>query len=166
MLKSTVLAVAAGAFAALFAFNASAMPLAPVTPQAGVANGLILVADGCGRGRHFSKRRQSCVSDEPVVIIRHDCPRGTHYSERRGACIENERIIRVDCPRGTHYSERRRACVENERIIRVECPRGTHFSERRQACVDNPSPAAAAVGAVLHAITKDKDHDKNHKGNH
>jgi hypothetical protein len=150
MLKSTVLAVAAGAFAALFAFNASALPLAPVTPQAAVGNGVILVADGCGRGRHYSKHRQSCVSDEPVVIIRRDCPRGFHFSQRRGACVENEPvvIIKRDCPRGFHFSERRGACVENERVIRVDCPRGTHFSERRQACVDNPSPAAQ----VLHAI--------------
>jgi hypothetical protein len=155
MPKSIVLAVAA-AFAALFAFNASAMPLAPVNGQA-VANNLTLVADGCGRGMHFSKHRHACVQDEPVVIIKRDCPRGFHFSDRRGACVENEPvvIIKRDCPRGFHFSERRGACVENERVIRVDCPRGTHFSERRQACVDNPSPAAQ----VLHAIIGGGHHD-------
>ncbi len=160
MPKSFVLAVAAGAFAALFAFNASAMPLAPVERQAAVANGVILVADGCGPGRHYSKYRHACVSDEPVVIIRHDCPRGFHYNDRRGACVENERVIRVDCPRGFHYNERRQACVENERVIRVECPRGTHYSERRQACVDNPSPAAQVLHAIIGNGHKD-DHDRD-----
>jgi hypothetical protein len=160
MLKTVLLAVTAGAFAALFAFNASALPLAPVTPQAAVGNGVILVADDCGRGRHWSNHRHACVQDEPIVIIKRDCPRGFHYSDRRGACVENERVIRVDCPRGTHYSERRNACVENERVIRVECPRGTHYSERRQACVDNPSPAAQVLHAIIGNGHKD-DRDRH-----
>lgn len=48
---------------ALVSNPASAVPLSGALTEAGQQSGVLLVRDGCGRGRHFSKYRGICVWD-------------------------------------------------------------------------------------------------------
>ena len=100
MLKSMIVAIAMGAMmgamTAILPATATAMPLAPASQMNAAAqagdNGLTLVRDNCGRGRHFSNRRNRCVSDDNFRgpqrnFRRDDCRRGWHFSQRRGRCV-------------------------------------------------------------------------------
>ncbi len=93
MLKTATLTVAIAAMSALFALDASALPLAAAKQQAAVESQLTLVRDGCGRGMRFSNHREDCVVDihsrsRREIRSRHhfasdECPRGWRFSNRR-----------------------------------------------------------------------------------
>ena len=96
MLKTATLTVAIAAMSALFALDASALPLAAAKQQAAVESQLTLVRDGCGRGMRFSNHRQSCVEDfqsQPQIrVIRAECPHGWHFSNRERGCVRNNPV--------------------------------------------------------------------------
>jgi hypothetical protein len=104
-----VMTAAVGVLSAFVAFDAGAMPFAPLQ-QGLAADETVLVRDGCGRGMRFSERRGRCVPDEDRDV--RVCPRGFRWSERRERCVPEERErVRADCPPGFRFSESRQICV-------------------------------------------------------
>jgi hypothetical protein len=96
MLKATTLAVAIGAIAMLFAFDAGALPLAAVKSQANVESNTTLVRDDCGRDRHFSERQNKCVDNDED----NDRDRGGRRhagKSRKELCRQRCLDIREDC---------------------------------------------------------------------
>ena len=189
MLKTMTLTMAVGAMLALFAVDAKALPLAPTTPKVAEST-VTLVRDDCGRGRHFSRSRGHCVSDDRVR--RDDCGPGGHFSPSRGHCVPNARVRRDDCGPGGHFSPSRGHCVPNGQARRDDCGPGGHFSQSRGHCVPNGrafrddcgpgrrfsqsrghcvrverdgDAAAAAVGAFINAIGNSNNrHHQQHPG--
>jgi hypothetical protein len=93
MLRALTLTLIAGALSAIMVVDAGALPLAQ-GKHAATAGDTILVRDGCGLGRHFSRRLRRCVDDGPRAIIRDVvrpkvCPPGFHWSVGRGRCVRN-----------------------------------------------------------------------------
>ncbi len=165
MLKTMTLTMAVGAMLALFAVDAKALPLAPTTPKVAEST-VTLVRDDCGRGRHFSRSRGHCVSDDRVR--RDDCGPGGHFSPSRGHCVPNGQARRDDCGPGGHFSQSRGHCVPNGRAFRDDCGPGRRFSQSRGHCVRverDGDAAAAAVGAFINAIGNSNNrHHQQHPG--
>jgi hypothetical protein len=105
MRKLLVLTAAIFGLAALFAFDAAAMPLTATHGSSEIT----LIRDGCGPGFRFSNSRQRCVPDDfragPPA-----CPPGFRFSEGRGRCVPFERAAPA-CPPGFRFSEFRQRCV-------------------------------------------------------
>jgi hypothetical protein len=94
MLKATTLAVALGVMTMLFAIDAGALPLAAVKAQATVQSHMTLVRDDCGRGRHFSERRNRCIDDDDDV---RDRDRVRVGKSRKEICRQRCLDIREEC---------------------------------------------------------------------
>ena len=107
MRRKLVMTAAVGVLFAFVAFDAGAMPLAPVQ-QGLTADDTLFVRDGCGRGFRFSERRQRCVPDEDRTLA--VCPRGFRWSDGRQRCVPEVRV-QEGCPQGYRFSESRQACV-------------------------------------------------------
>jgi hypothetical protein len=100
MLKATTLAIAIGAITLLFAIDASALPPTAAKSQLGVTSNTTLVRDDCGRGRHFSERRDKCVDNEEDG----DRDRGRHGLSRE----ERKQICQDRCARERERCNERR----------------------------------------------------------
>ncbi len=92
LIKTLAITVAAGALSALVAADAGALTLAPVKPT--VQNDVTQVADGCGRGRRYSRRLGRCVVIgaplvvPPVVVPPVvGCGPGRRWSPRLRRCV-------------------------------------------------------------------------------
>ena len=81
MLKAIIFAVAVGTMTTLFAVSPNAQSLGLVNSHTAIESNVILVRDGCGRGRHYSRYRDRCVDDE-----RYGSTDG--YRSRREMCQE------------------------------------------------------------------------------
>ncbi|MBO0758930.1 MAG: hypothetical protein J2P54_24040 [Bradyrhizobiaceae bacterium] len=77
MTKTSGLVLAGIALGSFLSVSAWAFPAAPADSKA--SSGIILVADGCGRGSH--KEHGHCARDE-----RDHCARGRHWHEEHGRC--------------------------------------------------------------------------------
>jgi hypothetical protein len=107
MRKMLMWVAAIGSLAALLAFEAGAMPVAP--GNLGIeASDVTPVRDGCGPGFRYSYSRQRCVPDAAAGPPA--CPPGFRFSEGRGRCVPFERG-RPACPPGFRFSESRQRCV-------------------------------------------------------
>jgi hypothetical protein len=91
MRKTTALAIAIASISMLFAFDAGALPLAPVTSQPVVGNTVTLVRDGCGRGYYYSRRWERCVEERDYD---HGY-RGPRYTEE--SCEHHCRVRHAEC---------------------------------------------------------------------
>jgi hypothetical protein len=91
MLKTLAFTAAITVSSALLATGASAVPLAQdklVTAQGDI----VLVRDGCGPGRRYSRSARRCVGAGPVGRVIRDairCGPGRHYSRRWNRCVRN-----------------------------------------------------------------------------
>ncbi len=102
MLKTTTFTIAIAAMSALFALDASALPLAAAKQQAAVESQLTLVRDGCGRGMRFSNHRDDCVVDR--------------HSRSRRDFRSRHHFVSDECRRGWRFSNSRQRCVQKNPV--------------------------------------------------